>query len=88
MALIEGDHVLGSFSDRRLARIAVLGALAAALALAGCGRKAGLDPPPGASLADPGAPPPGTAVPVGPDGKPMTATQAPRRSTPIDFLID
>jgi predicted small lipoprotein YifL len=80
---------LGSFSNRRLARIAVLGALAAALGLAGCGRKAGLDPPPGASIVDPGPQPTGVAIPVGADGKPMAPTQAPpRRSTPIDFLID
>ncbi len=32
----------------RFARIAVIGALAAAFALAGCGRKGPLDPPPGA----------------------------------------
>jgi Prokaryotic lipoprotein-attachment site len=88
MRVIEGDLDLGLFSNRRLARIALLGALVAALGLAGCGRKAGLDPPPGASIVDPGAPPPDAAAAVGPDGKPMAPTQAPRRSTPIDFLID
>ena len=34
-------------SNLRLARIAAIGALVAALGLAGCGRKGGLDPPPG-----------------------------------------
>ncbi len=39
-----------SFLDRPLFRIALAGALAASFALAGCGRKGPLDPPPGASL--------------------------------------
>lgn len=36
--------------DRFLLRVALIGALAAALGLAACGRKGLLDPPPGASL--------------------------------------
>ena len=36
--------------DRPFMRLAVIGALAASLALAACGRKGPLDPPPGASL--------------------------------------
>jgi predicted small lipoprotein YifL len=74
--------------DLRLARIAAVGALVAALGLAGCGRKGGLDPPPGAAAngetagAQPGAEPP-------PDGQPTVPGQPPpRRRTPIDFLID
>lgn len=39
------------FSNRRLLRLALIGALAASLGLAACGRKGPLDPPPGASLA-------------------------------------
>ena len=39
-----------SFRDRPLFRLALAGALAASFALAGCGRKGPLDPPPGASL--------------------------------------
>jgi predicted small lipoprotein YifL len=35
---------------RSLTRLALIGALAASFALAGCGRKGPLDPPPGASL--------------------------------------
>ena len=35
----------------RFGRLALIGVLAAALGLAGCGRKGPLDPPPGASLA-------------------------------------
>jgi predicted small lipoprotein YifL len=80
---------LSSWSDRRLVRIAVIGALAAALGLAGCGRKGGLDPPPGASVVDqgaPGAPPPGPAG-IGPDGRPL-APPPPKRTTPIDWLLN
>lgn len=46
--------------DRRVARVAVLGVIAA-LALAGCGRKSALELPPSASISQPGpapAPPP------------------------------
>ena len=39
----------------RFARIALLGALLAALGLGGCGRKGALDPPPSASIANPQA---------------------------------
>jgi hypothetical protein len=73
--------------NRRLARIAVVGALAAALGVAGCGRKSGLDPPPEASIAEPGAPPPPVAG-VGPDGRALAPAQGPKRTTPLDFLID
>lgn len=41
---------MSSFRDRPLFRLAVIGMLAVALGLAGCGRKGPLDPPPGASL--------------------------------------
>jgi predicted small lipoprotein YifL len=39
------------FSDRPFFRLVLIGALAASLGLAACGRKGPLDPPPGASLA-------------------------------------
>lgn len=70
--------------DRLLARIAVIGALIAALGLAGCGRKAGLDPPPAAAgvAADPNAPPA-----MGPDGRPV-APQGEKRRIFLDWLID
>lgn len=38
------------FLERPFLRLALIGALAATLGLAGCGRKGPLDPPPGASL--------------------------------------
>jgi len=89
-----GVFDLSVLSDRRLVRIAAIGALVAALGLAGCGRKGGLDLPPGASLADPGTPPgaspPGAPPELGPDGRPPAPAPppAPKRWTPLDFLID
>ena len=68
------------------ARGALAAALVAALGLAGCGRKAGLDAPPMAAAGDyqtngqPGAAP-------GPDGK-RPAPQAEKRKTILDWLID
>ena len=73
-----------------LAGLAALGVLVAALALAGCGRKAGLDAPPMAAAGDlqtsgqPGASPgpaPATA------GKPVAAAPEKRKSV-LDWLID
>ena len=68
-------------------RIAVVGAMAAALGLAGCGRKGGLDPPPLTSVADP------NAVAQGPPGPEVAAERsaavpAPPRDSPIDWLIE
>jgi hypothetical protein len=72
---------LSLVSDLRLARIAAIGALVAALGLVGCGRKGGLDPPPGASVD------PNVVVESGaPAGPPPPS--APQRRTPIDWLID
>jgi predicted small lipoprotein YifL len=81
---------LSSSSDPRLVRIAVIGAFVAALGLAGCGRKGGLDPPPTASVDQGGGvqPAPGPESGVGPDGKAMAPARGPQRRTPIDFLID
>jgi predicted small lipoprotein YifL len=74
-------------SDPRLVRIAVIGALVAALGVAGCGRKGGLDPPPGATAAADQAAPPGAAPPASTDALPPPVQPLPRR-TPIDWLID
>ncbi|HEY7662352.1 MAG TPA: lipoprotein [Xanthobacteraceae bacterium] len=75
----------------RLPRIALIGALVAALGLAGCGRKGGLDLPPSAAAAIPnnGAQP-GTVPPGGPNGQPPAPTEPPPlpKHTPIDWLID
>jgi predicted small lipoprotein YifL len=72
-----------------LARIAASAALVAALGLAGCGRKAPLDPPP-ASLADPALAPGAAPEPqeIGPDGRPVAPRQGPKHWTPLDWLID
>jgi predicted small lipoprotein YifL len=76
--------------ELRLARIAAIGALIAALGLAGCGRKGGLDPPPGASTAADanGVGQPSAAPEIGPDGQPIVPPAGPKRRLPIDFLID
>jgi predicted small lipoprotein YifL len=87
MGLDRGGRELSSWSELGLARIAVIGALVAALALSGCGRKGGLDAPPGAAVADQNAPPGSPGAAVAPDGTPI-APQSPRRTTPIDWLID
>ena len=82
---------MNSLSDLRLGRIAAIGALVAALALAGCGRKAGLDPPPGAEASaaeiTTGEPPAAQPGVNDPDKLPQPQS-APRRRLPIDFLID
>ena len=68
-------------SDRTMIRLATIAALCAALALAACGRKGPLDPPPAATVdpqaaADPNAPPPA------PPGRP------PNRKVPLDPLLN
>jgi predicted small lipoprotein YifL len=86
-----GVAELRSIADPRLGRIAVIGALAAALGAAGCGRKGGLDPPPDAALVEPApAAPPAAAPVLGPDGRPvMPAPPPPKRRFPLlDWLID
>jgi len=93
---------LKAFSDRPVLRIALLGALA--FALAGCGRKGPLDPPPGASLAgEPQANMPElmsskSAAPVGSQsqaGNPGVghdgqplAPKGPKKTIPLDVLLN
>ena len=95
----EGSE-LSSQSELRPARIAAMGALVAALSVAGCGRKAGLDPPPGATAADisvsrPDLSPPdpstgrsGGEPVILPDGRVIAPSEGPKRSTPIDWLLN
>jgi hypothetical protein len=68
------------------------GALVAALALAGCGRKGGLDPPPMAAAGDAQAPPPGATAASPSDGRPVQPpSQTPpatKQKTFLDWLID
>jgi len=77
-----------------------MGALVAALGLAGCGRKAGVDPPPGATATDASLSRPDLSRPdpstgrVGgepvilPDGRVVAPSEGPKRSTPIDWLLN
>jgi predicted small lipoprotein YifL len=67
--------------------MAVVSALIAALGLAGCGRKSGLDLPPSAAVSDPVAPDPKQAY-VGPDGKPAAPKSGPNRPTILDWLVE
>ena len=77
---------------RPVFRIALIGALAASLGLAACGRKGPLDPPPAASLAGEQAavaPDPSnrSKPPIGPDGKPI-APGVPNKRIPLDVLLN
>ena len=86
----------------RFASIAVIGALSAALALTGCGRKGPLDLPPGAAAAQPAKPAnsgfglspmatqeaPATPPSFDSQGKPMAPANAPKKHLPMDWLIE
>jgi hypothetical protein len=78
---------------RNFARLAAHGALVAALVaalgLAGCGRKAGLDAPPMAAAGDVQASPqPGATPAAGPDNKPAAPLPLEKRKTPLDWLLN
>jgi predicted small lipoprotein YifL len=88
--------------DRPLLRLAALAALGAALALAGCGRKGPLEPPPSAAISqpDPAQPSLGEINDSNTPGfrrAPQTAAVAPQPTVPptppekrsffLDFLI-
>ncbi len=75
---------MSRFRDCPLLRLATIGALAAALALAGCGRKGALDPPPGAT-------PDATTVngqPVMGSDKNPRAPIGPKKHIPLDNLLN
>ena len=90
------NRLLGDFEPPTLRSVAaclvaarLTAALVAALGLAGCGRKGGLDAPPLAAAGDQqAAGQPGAAPAAGPDGKPVDpATQ--KRSRPLlDWLLN
>jgi len=82
----QGGPVVTRSGGIWLGRIALAGALAAALALAGCGRKGGLDEPPLAA-SEPVAPGQPGAAANSPDGKPNPPA-AEKRRTFLDWLID
>ena len=68
--------------NRRIVRLAIIGTMAAALGLAGCGRKGALDPPPSASIAEPAEAAPPAAGP-GANMNPMAAPAKPM--APVAF---
>ena len=87
----------------RFAQIAVIGALAAAFALTGCGRKGPLDLPPGAAAAAQPAKPANTGFGLNPmatqeapatpaafdsEGHPVAPANAPKKRLPMDWLIE
>jgi predicted small lipoprotein YifL len=71
-----------------LGRIAAAALLVAALVLAGCGRKSGLEEPPLAAAPDqPATAQTGKSAALGPDGKPLPPPPDKHRSF-LDWLID
>jgi predicted small lipoprotein YifL len=78
-------------------RIALIGALCAGLALAACGRKGPLEPPPSASISQPqqveAQPSLGDPQHTGLEGERTAAEPAPRptsaqrKTTPLDWLL-
>jgi predicted small lipoprotein YifL len=75
-------------------RLATFAALAAAVLLAGCGRKGPLDPPPGGWSVPPGGMTNVSNKPAEPapqqydsEGKPI-APSGPKRSMPMDVLLN
>jgi predicted small lipoprotein YifL len=93
---MQGAPVL-NLDRRPFVRLALIGALAASFALAACGRKGPLDPPPSALAGqqvvpdDEAAPPPVVAQPnrgpIGPDGKPIAPGMRDKR-IPLDVLLN
>ncbi len=71
--------------DRPIVRLALLAALAAALGLAGCGRKGPLDPPPSASAA--GEQGKSSVVTIDSSGRPHAAP-GPKKRIPLDVLLN
>ena len=94
---------MNSRSNQLASRLGVITVVIATICLGGCGRKAGLDPPPVASVSaplegaplqgDPTQPQPATASPrnepmFGPDGKPIAPKTGEKRWTPLDWLLN
>jgi predicted small lipoprotein YifL len=72
------------------AKLRVFACVIACLGLAACGRKGGLDAPPGPSIAQP-LPAQSAAPEIGPDGQPVQVAQPtppPPQGTLLDWLID
>ena len=72
-----------------LAKIAVVGALVAALALTGCGRKTGLDAPPTVATPQQNAAGQPEHAAIGPDGKAVASPPIQQKRVPwLDWLIN
>jgi predicted small lipoprotein YifL len=80
------ERLLSRYCDRPFLRLAVIGALAAALGLAACGRKGPLDPPPGASIKGDQSTVSGQPV-MGANGAPH-APIGPNKRIPLDNLLN
>ena len=83
---------MSRFHDRTFFRLAIVGALAASLGLAACGRKGPLDPPPGGSLAGDQATPIGGQLQgdnagVDAKGRPQ-ASKGENKRSPLDVLLN
>ena len=84
---------MSQFPDRLFFRLALIGALAAAFGLAGCGRKGPLDPPPSAVSATGKQEPANTGLISSPfekpaDKKQSSADKAPDKSFFLDPLLN
>jgi predicted small lipoprotein YifL len=81
---------LSHFFYRTSTVIVAVAAMLGSLCLAGCGRKAGLDPPPASSIADERAVAAQAAASpeIRPDGQPVELAPLPRAGTPLDWLIE
>lgn len=80
------ERLLSRFCDRPYLRLALIGALAAALGLTACGRKGALDPPPGASIQGDQTTAGGQPV-MGTNGSPR-APIGPKKHIPLDNLLN
>mgnify|MGYP000237528959 FL=1 len=97
-----GDYHVTARSNRSFSKLTAIGLIVASCALAGCGRKAGLDLPPGASADQKGAPQsdfatanPNSAAniqndvyrPPGSANAPM-APRGEKKRIPLDAILD
>ncbi|TXJ08695.1 MAG: hypothetical protein E6Q28_16870 [Afipia sp.] len=97
-----GDQYVTARSNRSFSKLTAIGLIVASCALAGCGRKAGLDLPPGASADQKGAPQsdfatanPNSAAniqndvyrPPGSANAPM-APRGEKKRIPLDAILD
>jgi predicted small lipoprotein YifL len=80
---------VSQLTDRLFFRLALIGALAAAFGLAGCGRKGPLDPPPSAVSATGQQEPANTALIQSPFEKPADKPKATAKKTSDkSFFLD